>query len=340
MISRASNVAASILLCGARYPEEIVMMCFYPNVRCARRRAFTLVELLVVIAIIAVLVALLLPAAQKVREAANRAKCLSHLKQWGLAMHMYHDNNGRLPYAHQGNSHSYVVLLWPYLEMGNLYKAYSLTANYTDPPNCINGTLDGPVSKPAPLYTCPSNMIANPILTDQCPRAKGNYVLNFGPYPERVDPNWPNPPPAANSPFGFVGYVASVPNRRTTRFLEMTDGLSSTMLMSEIKTHHLSNTVRDRRGDFLATLRGCGIFNTVNTPNAGIDRCGACQNTPALGMPSQGGDPQIISARSFHPGGVNALLADGSVHFVSDGIALKTWQDLSTMDDGNVLNGF
>src|SRR3954463_10324655 len=103
------------------------------------RLGFTLVELLVVIAIIGVLVALLLPAVQSARESSRRMQCTNNVKQWVLAMHTYADTNGTLPYgpreAPSTNRHSWVPLLWPYIEQQNLYTQYSFNVGFYLPPN-------------------------------------------------------------------------------------------------------------------------------------------------------------------------------------------------------------
>jgi prepilin-type N-terminal cleavage/methylation domain-containing protein/prepilin-type processing-associated H-X9-DG protein len=315
------------------------------SARGCARPGFTLIELLVVIAIIGILIALLLPAVQKIREAAARMSCQNNLKQWGLAMHNYHDANGSFVYGSrlQGstNRQSWPPLLWPYIEQGNLFNQYDLKTGFYLPTNTQFNSLNSPMGMTIALYYCPSDR-GGPAYCkgDQYWRARGNYAVNWGPVPFQTVPSTPIPTGVA--PFGFTDYFSrSLP--RVSRLTDFSDGTSNTMLMAE-KIMHPRDDVFDHRGDFLNDDGGGNIFTTLDTPNNGIDAmkfpqyCTPAPNLPcttATGVGSRYAMRQ--SARSRHTGGVNVVLADGSVHFVSNNISLANWQALSTMNGGEII---
>src|SRR5262245_3157846 len=128
-------------------------------IRAHRARGFTLIELLVVIAIIAILIALLVPAVQKVREAAARTQCLNNLKQWGLAMQSHHDSYKKFPFGSQGNPRqTWVMYLWPYIDQSMLTRSldYNTQPFYTPPCTQYN-TMNGYCGARVPVYYCPSD---------------------------------------------------------------------------------------------------------------------------------------------------------------------------------------
>src|SRR5262245_41587749 len=269
------------------------MSSISPVDRARMRRAFTLVELLVVIAIIGVLVALLLPAVQTARESARRMQCISHVKQWTLGLHNYHDVNQSLPAAAKNNlRHVWVYSMWPYIEQQGLYTQYKQEEQFYLPPNTIGGgnaataNLNGPTGQRVKIYYCPSDRFGAVLTATGDPyfRARGNYHLNWGP----VTQNESAPPPVtpqAWGPFGYRNFTSrNLP--RYTRISEIADGTSNTLLMSEMITPRDGDV--DHRGDLLNDDEACTYFMTLMTPNTtapDVMKPGFCADHPEWKMP-------------------------------------------------------
>jgi prepilin-type N-terminal cleavage/methylation domain-containing protein/prepilin-type processing-associated H-X9-DG protein len=337
------------------------------------RRGFTLIELLVVIAIIAVLIGLLVPAVQKVREAANRMSCTNNLKQLGLAMHNYHQTYDKLPFG-EGPGSSQVgtslgtavtargccwgdwqSLLLPYLEQETMFRlwrnhggsdnsgrAMTGTSNrlrYGDTPNVENVT-----SKRLTVLTCPSDQpnpgAIRPTFSGvQYSITSHNYVVNYGNGTNfQGDPlppgSTPNPLPAT---WRFLGApFGMVPYIQ--RIADITDGTSNTLMASET----VQGLGSDLRG-FTWWAPGAQ-FTSVYPPNTSAPDIVTqnCNNQPLYNLPcvNNGGAWNIQAARSRHPGGVNVLLCDGSVRFVQQNIDINIWRALSTTRGGEVIGNF
>ena len=297
-----------------------------------RRRGFTLIELLVVIAIIAILIGLLLPAVQKVREAAARLKCQNNLKQWALGVHNYIDAYGVLPPGHNSNPrHSWVVHLWPFIEQQTTATLYGnpLTQPFYSPPATVYNTLNGACGVRVPQYYCPSDGGAN--LDDPSQtycRARGNYVVNWGPI--YIDQN-----SSMVAPFGDLNGNPATP--QSIPILTITDGTSNTLLMSECLMAQ-SHDDDDWRGD-IQNDQGEFCFSSIITPNStapDVIDSGWFQPTGLMG-PATAGSNQYYGARSRHINGVNVSLCDGSCRFAVNSISLNTWKAASTMNAGDVL---
>jgi hypothetical protein len=300
----------------------------------------------VVIAISGVLVGLLLPAVQTAREAARRSTCSNNFKQWGLAMQLHHDAKKSLPYG--GSRHRFdlveskgtdntnaartpfAIWLWPYLEQTSSYEAYDQNLGFH-----VNGTNRTLVGKPANHYYCPSDR-PNAKIGDIC---RINYVVNWGTTAVR--------PATADdvrrSPFGWTSTSASlndyVPYR--VRLRDITDGVSKTLLMSEVRFPP-DDSAADIRGHALND-QGAPWFMTHAGPNstaADISASGYCVNYPDLPCTPVNWVSSRQAARSQHAGGVNVVVCDGSVRFIRDGIVLTAWQPLSMMNDNQVIGNY
>jgi len=298
-----------------------------------RRRAFSLIELLVVIAIVAVLVGMFLGAVQKAREAASRVVCKNNMKQWTLAMHLYHDSMGQLPLgATNSPRETWVRLLWSYVEQTTLSDNDNLGLPFYEPPCTISGTLEGLCGQHVALYRCPSDSGSDqdaPDCTYQ--RRRGNYVVNWGAVKYDTAPA-----SSGYAPFAHLNGNRSTP--LVVRLSDIIDGASNTLMMSETLMAQ-SHEDDDWRGD-IQNDDGVFKFMTLTTPNSSAPDVvnWAIPNKDPL-MPVSTAGSEYSAARSRHLGGVNVSMCDGSVRYIDNLIPLSVWQALGTMNGGEPTDG-
>jgi len=333
---------------------------FQKGCRCSKRSlGFTLVELLVVIAIIGVLVALLLPAVQAAREAARRLSCTNNLKQFGLALQNYHSTNERFPFGAQGVNPvnmsydgtggprtSFYTYLLPYVEQSVVFDQYDFSRNVQAQPPAIQQIL----RQPYQTFRCASD---ESVFFEQGVYSgyKTNYGVNWGPWSyDCQHARVVNPtvtvrgcPGTTNS--SQLGPTAPFWVQFGAKIGQITDGSSNTLAMMEMiqVPEAPADGEFDRRARPWNDDGGCYQVMTRFAPNSDNKDISRCTDSPEYPCSnntsgSAGGrrSHQLVS-RSRHPGGVNALLCDGSVHFISDSVDLTNWRALGTISEGDLV---
>jgi prepilin-type processing-associated H-X9-DG protein len=303
--------------------------------------------LLVVIAIIAILIGLLLPAVQKIREAANRMKCSNNLKQVALALHNYNDTVGNLPHATYNDidgtgwtpapyngkydRRSWAHDILPYMEQDNIYR--NLSSFLETGQSALGFPQMDTIIK---TLMCPSDPVSPKVHTywggfgTPNQGFSGNYVVNAS----STYFNDSNPATSAN--LDGVMYA-----RSTTTLANISDGLSNTAMVSELI---LTTDVVDHdiRGRYYNPAHSGVAFSTRLPPNTQVpDQFDWCSSQPAKRAPCiWTGQFIFVLARSHHAGGVNMALCDGSVRFVRDSVNPATYRALGSRNGGEVVDAY
>ncbi len=312
-----------------------------------RSRAFTLIELLVVIAIIAILIGLLLPAVQKVREAAARISCMNNLKQIGLGMLNYENTRGGLPPSRTtGNpaipsapfypfNHSWTAALLPYIEQTNSFNLYNYNVHWNDPSNAAA------IQTSLKVFNCPST--PNQPRFDTTPSAPGSSTIS------RAGGDYS----AVSAIKNFVGVgcfalpagmdkddarlVGGMMRDRITKITDILDGTSNTILVAEDAGRPDQYTLGARVG---TSKEGGWADPAGNFSIDGTKADGTIATLPA-DVPSS--CPLNCNNNSemygFHSSGANAVFADGSVHFLSRSMSTCALAKLVTRAGGEVVGG-
>jgi prepilin-type N-terminal cleavage/methylation domain-containing protein/prepilin-type processing-associated H-X9-DG protein len=326
-----------------------------------QRNAFTLIELLVVIAIIAVLIGLLLPAVQRVREAGNCSKCTSQLRQLALACHNYHDVYGYLPPGGRydpaslcvagdprGNKGSWLVYILPFVEQENLFRQIP-NLNVPNVDSIQQAVDTGILPRKLPFLRCPSDPYT--YNREQNREATvSNYIASHGPQcwigPCGYDPfqkfcNGTYPGYAASADYGLTLSAAQVRGMfglcgPKIRLADASDGVSNTILLGESLIDQkpgrdTNNWARAAQGPLATTIIPINTMTDYWDPVIASGCTVAPQRYYRNYNLSEG-------FKSRHPGGANFVFADGSVHFLNQNIDHQTYQYLGCRNDGQVVS--
>jgi len=303
---------------------------------------FTLVELLVVIAIIGILIALLLPAVQAAREAARRMDCTNRIKQINLALHNYHDTHKCLPpgtlsagsvsytttdWCNGGSNTgraSWTVLILPYLEQMNRFKEFDLRLAFTTSSNVPGASVnDTQFKKGNSAYQCPS---------DPNSRPDNNNGCYFGVQGGGATPNCSS---QSGQRVFFINGILY--HNSATKFRDITDGTSNVFLIGETK--YCLTTGGRSDGIVTGWASAAKLDSSYGTP---LILAATMQQINAYAKHGGIADTLNYQTRmfgSFHPGGCQFSLADGSVHFVSETIDINIYRQMGIRDDGQPTGG-